>query len=90
MLLHYYRLYGEDCSEYFEGMWSFAIFDGDRQPCSCRGTDFAEKPLYLLCMAHGMYFGSEMKFLGALAVDVLRPNIEQVQPLSRARLQGAV
>ena len=27
VLLKYYQYYGTDCLKYFEGMWSFAIFD---------------------------------------------------------------
>ena len=79
VLLHYYRLYGEDCVRYFEGMWSFAIYDGARQALFLSRDRFAEKPLYLLRASHGIYFGSEVKFLGALAKTSLRPNIEQVK-----------
>ena len=27
VILHYYKLYGKKCFEYFEGMWSLAILD---------------------------------------------------------------
>ena len=31
VLLQYYILYGEDCVNYFEGMWSFAIFNLEKK-----------------------------------------------------------
>ena len=27
VLLHYYRLHGERCVDFFEGMWAFALYD---------------------------------------------------------------
>jgi asparagine synthase (glutamine-hydrolysing) len=79
VLLHYYRLYGEECVHHFEGMWSFAIFDGGRQTVFLSRDRFAEKPHYLLRTAHGVYFGSEIKFLARLSGQALRPDIEQLR-----------
>lgn len=31
VLLRYYLLYGENCVNYFEGMWGFAIYDEGRK-----------------------------------------------------------
>lgn len=79
VLLHYYRLYGEDCLQYFEGMWSFAIYDRDRQTVFLAKDRFAEKPLYFLRTSHGIYFGSEVKFLSALSGSQFRPNLEHLK-----------
>ncbi len=79
VLLHYYRLYGESCLQHFEGMWSFAIHDADRQTIFVARDRFAEKPLYLLRTSHGLYFGSEVKFLAALSQSPLRPNREHLK-----------
>lgn len=50
-----------------EGMWAFALYDEkDASLTLCRDR-FGEKPLYLLHDAHGVYFGSEVKFVAALA-----------------------
>ncbi len=50
-----------------EGMWAFALFDEiDGSLLLCRDR-FGEKPLYLHRDATGIYFGSEIKFLAALA-----------------------
>lgn len=78
VLLYYYRLFGEDCLRYFEGMWSFAIYDGERKTVFLARDRFGEKPLYLKRAPHGVYFGSEIKFLAALASTSLRPNVEHV------------
>jgi len=67
VLLQYYRLYGEACLEHFEGMWSFAIFDAARQSLFLARDRFGEKPLYVMRAGHGLYFGSEVKLLAALA-----------------------
>jgi asparagine synthase (glutamine-hydrolysing) len=78
VLLHYYRIYGENCLRYFEGMWSFAIYDDDRKTLFLARDRFAEKPFYLLRVAHGIYFGSEIKFLVALSGASLRPNLDHL------------
>lgn len=79
VLLQYYRLYGEDCVQHFEGMWSFAIYDDARKTLFLSRDRFGEKPLYLLRTAHGLYFASEVKLLAALSQSQLRPNLQHVQ-----------
>ena len=79
VLLQYYRLYGEDCVRHFEGMWSFAIFDADRQTVFLSRDRFAEKPLYFRRTADGIYFGSEVKFLAALSGSPLKANVSHVR-----------
>ena len=74
VLLHYYRLYGEDCLEHFEGMWAFAIFDSSKGSLFLSRDRFAEKPLYYLTNTDGFYFGSETKFLKGLTGNNLRVN----------------
>lgn len=66
VLLRYYMLYGEECVRYFEGMWAFAIFDRKRHILFLSRDRFAEKPLYYLKDDSGIYFASEIKFLGEL------------------------
>jgi asparagine synthase (glutamine-hydrolysing) len=79
VLLQCYRTYGEDCLQHLEGMWSFAIYDADRQSLFLVRDRFGEKPLYLLRAGHGIYFGSEVKFLAALSETSLRPDFEQLK-----------
>lgn len=79
VLLHYYRLYGEDCLQHFEGMWSFAIFDAARQSVFLSRDRFAEKPLYFMRVDGGFYFGSEVKFLSGLSGRSLKPDMGHVR-----------
>jgi asparagine synthase (glutamine-hydrolysing) len=74
VLLQCYRVYGEQCLEHLEGMWSFAIFDAERQTVFLARDRFAEKPLYLKRSPHGIYFGSEVKFLRSLGQIHPQPN----------------
>ena len=74
VLLHFYRLYGEECVQHFEGMWAFAIFDADQGSLFLSRDRFAEKPLYYIDGANGFYFGSEIKFLKELTGCRLKVN----------------
>ena len=74
VLLHFYRLYGEDCVQHFEGMWAFAIFDSEKGSLFLSRDRFAEKPIYYINDADGFYFGSEIKFLKGLIGRSLRVN----------------
>ncbi len=78
VLLHYYLLYGQRCIEYFEGMWSFAIFDESKGLLFLSRDRFAEKPLYCYQSKEGFYFGSEVKFIKALSGEVLSVNQRQL------------
>lgn len=79
VLLQYYRLYGEDCVRHFEGMWSFAIFDADRQAVFLSRDRFAEKPLYFRRVPNGFYFASEIKFLASLGGATLTPDVAHLR-----------
>ncbi len=78
VLLHYYLLYGEKCVEYFEGMWSFAIFDESKGLLFLSRDRFAEKPLYFYRSKDGFYFGSEVKFIRALSGEEFAVNQRQL------------
>lgn len=50
-----------------EGMWACAVYDEkDNSLLLCRDR-FGEKPLYVFYDSHGVYFGSEIKFIRALS-----------------------
>ena len=67
ILLQYYKIYKEKCVDYFEGMWSFAIFNTKTQKLFLSRDRFAEKPLYYHEDNNGIFFGSEIKFLKSLS-----------------------
>jgi asparagine synthase (glutamine-hydrolysing) len=66
VLLWYYILYGKDCLSFFEGMWSFAIYNSIEQTLFLSRDRFGEKPLYYVETQDGFYFASEVKFIFSL------------------------
>ena len=78
VLLRYYLLYGDNCVDYFEGMWSFAVFDAQKGTLLLSRDRFAEKPLYYLKTESGIYFGSEVKFIKQLSNKKLTINQKQL------------
>jgi asparagine synthase (glutamine-hydrolysing) len=78
VLLHYYILFGEECVQYFEGMWAFAILDKKNQRLFLSRDRFGEKPLYLFRDGEALYFGSEVKLLASLAKRQFTINEQQL------------
>jgi asparagine synthase (glutamine-hydrolysing) len=79
VLLQYYRLHGEKCLDHFEGMWAFAVYDARKRTLFLARDRFAEKPLYLRRTPDGVYFGSQIQFLGSLSDTRLEPDLDQVK-----------
>ena len=67
VLLHYFRIYGEKCVDFLEGMWSFAVYNSENETLFLSRDRFAEKPLYYYEDHSGFYFGSEIKLLKCLS-----------------------
>ncbi len=63
VLIKLYDYFGDDFYKYLEGMWSFAIFSLKEKKLILSRDRFGEKPLYYLKTAHGIYFGSETRFI---------------------------
>jgi len=61
-----------------EGMWAFAYYDESDGALVLSRDRFGEKPLYLGKNEHGIYFGSEIKFLSALSGRKYRINEKQI------------
>ena len=78
VLLHYFKLYGEKCVNYFEGMWAFAIYNHIDGSLFLSRDRFAEKPLYYMENGDGFFFGSETKFLKSLTGTALSVNHEHL------------
>ncbi|WP_416897448.1 MAG: asparagine synthase (glutamine-hydrolyzing) [Minwuia sp.] len=66
VLLEAYRVWGEDCVDYLEGMWAFAIHDADRHRVFISRDPFGEKPLLWRAGGNGVWFASEIAALSAL------------------------
>mgnify|MGYP005994373019 FL=1 len=67
VILHYFKLFGVKCFDYFEGMWSLAIFDIKKKKLILSRDRFGEKPLFVMKRKEGIYFGSEIKYLKNLS-----------------------
>lgn len=61
VILEAYRLYGEKCTDYFNGMWSFALYDTKKQGIFLSRDRFGVKPLYYLERKDVFVFASECK-----------------------------
>ena len=46
VLLAAYAEWGQDCVNHFDGMWSFAVLDKEREELFCSRDRFGEKPFY--------------------------------------------
>jgi asparagine synthase (glutamine-hydrolysing) len=78
VLLHYFKLHGEKCVGYFEGMWAFAIYNNLDGSLFLSRDRFAEKPLYYFENEDGFFFGSETKFLKSLSGYAFSVNKEHL------------
>jgi asparagine synthase (glutamine-hydrolysing) len=79
VLLKAWRRWGEDAFDRLEGMWAFALLDRRAGRVILSRDRFGEKPLYLWRRGETLYFGSEVKFLAALAGEKPEPDTEQIR-----------
>ena len=63
VIIEAYRAYGVDCLNQFNGMWSFALYDIEKQKVILSRDRFAIKPLYTLDNDDVFAFASEIKAL---------------------------
>ena len=70
VILAMYDRHKEKCVTYFDGMFSFAIWDEQEQTLFCARDRFGEKPFYYRHhqQSGAFYFGSEMKALYAAGI----------------------
>jgi asparagine synthase (glutamine-hydrolysing) len=76
VLLAAYREWGETCVTRFNGMFAFAIWDGDRRRLFCARDRLGVKPFYYSWNGAHFAFASEIKGL--------LPSLQQVLPNRRA------
>ncbi|MBO4369560.1 MAG: asparagine synthase (glutamine-hydrolyzing) [Desulfovibrio sp.] len=63
VILESYRLFGEECVRYFEGMFAFALFDTKKKTLFLARDRFGKKPLFY-SIQHGIcFFASELSAL---------------------------
>ena len=69
VILAAYDCYKENCMEYFDGMFAFAIWDEKLQTLFIARDRFGEKPFYYFTDKNVFAFASEMKALWAVGID---------------------
>ena len=77
VLLKFYHFKGTKAFDYFEGMWSIAIFDLKKKDLLLSRDRFGEKPLYFKKEKSGIYFASETKFIQSLYNKKLYPDFNK-------------
>lgn len=78
VLLWFFIIYGEKCVNYFEGMWSFVIYNQQTNEAFLSRDRFGEKPLFYYYDNENFYFGSEIKFIFSLLNKKLPVNRELI------------
>lgn len=68
VILAAYQEYGAACVDYFDGMFAFAIWDGELQELFAARDRFGEKPFFYHFHNGSLLFASEMKALWAAGV----------------------
>ncbi|MEK9634074.1 MAG: asparagine synthase (glutamine-hydrolyzing), partial [Opitutae bacterium] len=65
-----YHKYGEDCVDHLRGMFSFAVWDDQKQRFFCARDRFGIKPFYYVVVDGVFYFASEAKALLPVLPDI--------------------
>ncbi len=63
VILNAYREYGQDCVNYFNGQWSFAIWDAKEKQLFLSRDRMGVRPLFYTQTADSFLFASEIKAL---------------------------
>jgi asparagine synthase (glutamine-hydrolysing) len=74
VLLQAWKHWGPDCLTRLEGMFAFALWDGEQEKLYLARDRFGEKPLFVHECSDGIAFASEMPPLIRLAGGALREN----------------
>ncbi|MEU2309388.1 asparagine synthase (glutamine-hydrolyzing) [Streptomyces misionensis] len=74
VVLRAYMEWGADCAEHLNGIFAFAVWDGDRETLTLVRDRLGVKPLYVHTYPGGLLFGSEPKAI--LANPLYNPVLE--------------
>jgi asparagine synthase (glutamine-hydrolysing) len=79
VLLHAYLQWGEDCLRRLQGMYAFAIWDGNRERLFCARDRLGIKPFYYTQTEEFLLFASEIKALMCFQELGATPNDDAVR-----------
>lgn len=79
VLLYMYIKFGKDFVKKLNGMWSFAIFDENKQKIILSRDRFGEKPMHYLFDNDEFYFSSEIKNIKNLIGKNLDLNLSHIR-----------
>ena len=78
VIIKAYQQYGENCVNYFNGMWAFVIFDKKKNLFFVSRDRFGEKPIYYYKDKNNFVFGSEIKFIQKILNKKFQINKQKV------------
>ena len=68
VIMEAYRYWGQECTKYFNGMWSIVLYDTVQKQIFVSRDRFGVKPLYIYESEEEMIFASEIK-----CITIIRP-----------------
>lgn len=77
VILAAYDFWNDECVEYFDGMFAFAIWNHEDNELFAARDRFGEKPFYYSFDGENFLFGSEMKALWATGLEK-QPNLQML------------
>ncbi|MEQ1555041.1 MAG: asparagine synthase (glutamine-hydrolyzing), partial [Ferruginibacter sp.] len=89
VILAAYDFYKNNCVQYFDGMFAFAIWDEVEQMLFCARDIFGEKPFYYFFEKNVFAFASEMKALWNIGINKNADEKMMVNYLALGHVQNA-
>lgn len=79
VILAAFAAWGEKCVNYFNGMWSFVIFDRNNQKMFCSRDRYGVKPFYYSMVDDYFVFGSEIKEILKISKGLIKANPKNLE-----------
>jgi asparagine synthase (glutamine-hydrolysing) len=90
VILAAYDFWNQECLQYFDGMFAFAIWDEKEQQLFAARDRFGEKPFYYYETENYLFFASEIKALWAAGVPKITDEKMLLNYLALGHVQNCV